>query len=204
MTVLVFIGFWPFYFGVLLSGAGYGRHWVYHLHAAVFLTWMGTLIVQTTLAARRKTRLHMSVGVKGFVLGVAVFLMGVLVTVAVVREWLAGGVVSTWPEVAWGASAPATDITQFAVLLGLGWAYRRKPEFHKRFMVLATVAILPAATARMAYLLGPWSLEMLFTGIVAVLVVRDLRQHGRLHPANLWGIVILLPRVALNVAYKFT
>lgn len=204
MTVLVFVGFWPFYFGVLVSGGVYERHWVYHVHAVVFLSWMATLIAQTILVARRKTRTHMAVGKNGFVLAAAVFAMGVVVTLVVVREWFAEGVVSTLSAATWAASAPLVDITQFGVLVALGWSYRRKPEFHKRYMVLATVAILPAATARMAYLLGPWSLEMLFAGLVAVLVIHDLRRDRRLHPANVVGILILLPRVFLNISYKFT
>jgi hypothetical protein len=203
MTALVFVGFWPVYFGVLMGGGGYTRHWVFHLHAVVFLSWMAFLIAQTILVAQRKTKTHMAVGEKGFILAGAVFVMGAVVTAVVVREWFAEGVVTTWPGAAWEASAPVTDITQFAILIALGWRYRRRPEFHKRYMVFATIAILPAATARTAYLLGPWSLEILFAGLIGLLLVRDVGQNGRVHPASLWGILILLPRVFLNISYKF-
>ncbi|MEQ9398461.1 MAG: hypothetical protein RJQ04_04775 [Longimicrobiales bacterium] len=46
MTLLVFLGFWPSYFGVLVSGQGYDRHWIFHLHAAVFLGWMALLLAR--------------------------------------------------------------------------------------------------------------------------------------------------------------
>ena len=95
------------------------------------------------------------------------------------------------------------DITQFGILLALGWSLRRKIEFHRRYMVLATIAILPAATARSAYLLGPWSFEILFLALVSVLVARDLYLDRRLHAANILGILILLPRLVLNLSYKF-
>ena len=203
MTMLVFIGFWPSYFSVLVSGTGYDRHWVFHLHAAVFMGWMGLLITQVILARRRQTAAHMAVGRWGFVWGIAVFVLGVVVSIAIIRGGYAAGSISSVTDALWFASAPITDITQFAVLLGLGWASRRKVESHRRYMILATVAILPAATARMAYLLGPWSFEMWFLAIVAVLIWRDLHTMKEVHGATVGGVLILLPRLVLNVSYKF-
>ncbi len=199
---LVFLGFWRTYFGPLLGGT-YDRHWIFHVHGAVFLGWMALLVTQTALAARRRTREHMALGRWGFVWGVAVFVLGIVVSIVIMRAGYSDGGVTSIPEALWSASAPLTDITQFAVLLALGWRYRRKVEFHRRYMVWATVAILPAATARMAYLLGPWSFEILFGAIVAILVARDLRTLGRVHPASVVGLLILLPRLALSVSYKF-
>ena len=69
MLALVVAGFWPTYFGRLLSGLGpslkvpiAGMPWVIHLHAAVFLGWMAVLLTQATLIARGKTRAHMKLG----------------------------------------------------------------------------------------------------------------------------------------------
>jgi hypothetical protein len=203
MTILVFVGFWPTYFGLLLTGDEYERHWVFHVHATVFLAWMAVFIAQTILIARRKTKVHMAVGTRGFILATAVFVMGVVVSFVLMFQGFDEGVVSTWPQAVWEASAPLMDISQFAILIGLGWWYRRKPEFHKRYMVLATVALLPAATSRMEYLLGPWSLEAIFGVLVAVLVVHDFRQQGRVHAANIVGVLILVPRVLLNISFKY-
>ena len=201
-VLLVFLGFWPNYFGPLLRGA-YDRHWIFHVHGLVFLGWMALLVIQTSLAARRKTRAHMALGRWGFIVGVAVFVLGVVVSIAIIRAGYAEGEITSIPGALWSASAPLTDIVQFAILLALGWRYRRKVEFHRRYMVLATVAMLPAATARMRYLLGAWSFEVLFVMIVALLVARDLRTLGKVHQATVVGLVILLPRLALSLAYKF-
>ena len=171
----------------MLRGA-YDRHWIFHVHGAVFLGWMALLVVQTSLAARRRTREHMALGRWGFVVGVAVFVLGVVVSIAIIRAGYADGEIASMPRALWSASAPLTDIVQFAILLALGWRYRRKVEFHRRYMVLATVAMLPAATARMRYLLGAWSFEMLFVMIVALLVARDLGTLGRStrRPSSAW------------------
>ncbi len=38
-------GFWPTYFGPLLRG-GVNRHWIIHVHAAVFIGWLLPLMGQ--------------------------------------------------------------------------------------------------------------------------------------------------------------
>jgi len=203
MTTLVLAGFWPTYFGVLLSGSEYDRHWIFHIHAVVFMGWMAALIGQTSLVARRRTKTHMKLGVGGFVWAVAVFVMGVVVSFVLMFQLFDDGAVTSWPSALWGASAPLVDITQFAILIALGWTHRKKLDFHKRYMALATVAILPAATARMGYLLGPWSLEVMFAVLAGLLIAYDFRVQSRIHIANLVGLLILLPRVLLNISYRF-
>jgi hypothetical protein len=145
----------------------------------------------------------MKLGVGGFAWAVAVFVLGVVVSFVLMFQLFDAGIVTSWPEALWETSAPLVDITQFAILIVLGWMYRKKLDFHKRYMALATVAILPAATARMGYLLGPWSLEVMFAVLAALLLAYDFRVQSRIHVANIVGLLILLPRVLLNISYKF-
>ncbi len=123
-----------------------------------------------------------------------------LVTILSVQRMVTEGVI-TWSQVPF--TRPAIDIVQFAVLITIGFFYRRKPAYHKRFMLLATIALLPAATGRMGYLLGRWSTEILFVVIVAFLFIYDVRKRGRPHVAYLMGTVILLPRILLELYWKF-
>ena len=203
LTIVAILGFWPTYFGPLLTGAPYERHWIFHVHAAVFMGWMALLILQVSLAARRRTKAHRTVGTWGFLEGVAVFVLGVVVSMAIIRAGYSDGSITSVPGALWYASAPLTDIIQFAILLALGWQTRRKVEFHRRYMVWATVAMLPAATGRMGYLLGSWSFEIAFAAIVAVLIARDLNKLGRIHRATTVGLLILIPRLVLNLSYRF-
>ena len=46
---------------------------------------------------------------------------------------------------------PVFAITTFAVFFALAVANVRRPESHKRFVVLATIALLPAAMARVLF-----------------------------------------------------
>ena len=50
-----------------------------------------------------------------------------------------------------GCSAPLRDMIVFAPFLAAGWIYRRRPEIHKRIMLVATTILLVAAVSRMRF-----------------------------------------------------
>jgi len=90
------------------------------------------------------------------------------------------------------------DVVAFAVFAGLVGAaiwFRRRGDFHKRLMLLATLSLVGAAVARMPDWLpvpvfgvpgGRWfSLDMLLT---YACVAWDSIRHRRLHPAFGWGL----------------
>jgi len=83
MMTVVFLGFWPTYFGPLLVGAGFDGPWILHIHALLFMGWMVVLPAQTTLAARNQVATHMRVGRYGLALGLLVLAMGVTLTLRV-------------------------------------------------------------------------------------------------------------------------
>jgi hypothetical protein len=60
-VVIAAIGFWPTYFGPLLKGTLHTQL-VIHVHAAVFVTWLGLFIAQAALAATGRVALHMRLG----------------------------------------------------------------------------------------------------------------------------------------------
>src|SRR5688572_32321 len=71
---LVLRGFWPSYFGPLLTGPPAVRPVVMHLHGMVFSGWMVLLVVQVLLVARRRVALHRTLGLAS--VGYAVLLTG--------------------------------------------------------------------------------------------------------------------------------
>ncbi len=79
LVATVVRGFWPSYFGTLLSG-GVKRPLVMHVHGAIFTGWMTLLFLQVWLAASRRIRMHRRVGTVGIWYGAAVWIMGVIAT----------------------------------------------------------------------------------------------------------------------------
>lgn len=90
-----------------------------------------------------------------------------------------------------------TTITLFAVFVMLGVAFRKRPELHKRLMVLAMIAILAPATSRLIALFG---MSDHFTAIhlavpslfVAWCVLADWRAGRGVHAAYAIGGPIIV------------
>jgi len=146
MTMMVVASFWAIYVGPLLRGDA-DRPWLFHLHGAVFLGWMGLLVAQATLVSIGRTRLHRRVGTLGMAYGALVVALGLAITFVAASMHMASG--------AWDVDSaaaflllPLGDMALFAGFFGAAVAYRRRPELHKRLILLATVALLFAAVAR--------------------------------------------------------
>ena len=80
----------------------------------------------------------------------------------------------------------------FAILVGLGFAYRRRGDYHKRFMISASLGILTAAIARLP-LSGGLPLFFGLTDLVFIAFVAvDSITNRRLHPAFAIGFGVVL------------
>ena len=68
-------------------------------------------------------------------------------------------------------------------------AKRRDAQSHKRWMLLATINLVTAASARWPLIgaFGPPAYFGLTDVFIVALAVWDIRTRGRLHPATLWG-----------------
>src|SRR5688572_10307612 len=130
LMATVVIGFWPSYFGTLLSG-GVHRPLVMHLHGAIFTGWMALLLLQVGLAATGRVRAHRRVGTFGIWYGALVFVMGVIATFAAPVLHVRAGEWTT-ERAAGFLILPALDMILFGAFFGAAVKYRNKPEIHKR------------------------------------------------------------------------
>jgi hypothetical protein len=69
--------------------------------------------------------------------------------------------------------------------------YRRRPEIHKRLILLATVALLFAAAGRMSFLTPP-AAAAVWLSPVFIGITYDAVTRRRVHPAYLIGLPVLL------------
>ena len=83
----------------------------------------------------------------------------------------------------------------FLVLVGIALYLRRRPEIHKRVMVLASCSILLPAIGRIPFLfdtVGFWGLVAITEVPPLACILYDTIKHRRLHPAFGWGGAVLL------------
>jgi hypothetical protein len=96
----------------------------------------------------------------------------------------------------------------FGVFAVAGLAMRRRPDAHKRFMMLATIGLLPAAIGRAAITLVGVFHPALLAGSIVVFVLTmasyDHRSLGRLHPVTLWAGSTLVLSFPIRLALAHT
>ena len=159
-----------------------------HLHGLVFTSWIVLLLAQTALVAAKRTAVHRRLGWAGAVVAALMLLVGT--TTAVVRA-KAGAAPPGAPSPLAFLTVPLGDMLVFALLVGAGFYYRRKPDVHKRLMLLATIAVLPAAVARLPFAfmqqLGPLAFFWLPDLFILVILLYDLLTRGRPHRATVLG-----------------
>lgn len=159
-------------------------------------------LTQGVLVSSNNSKIHKKVGLFGMGLGVLMILLGVAVSILRVQRLVESGRIDSLFGGIWLGSEPFVDIIQFSILLYWGYSKRKDPVSHKRIMWLTVISILPAATARMGYLIGPWSMEILFFGFAGLILLHDWRNYGKIFRVNWIGLLILLPRALLAMSFK--
>jgi hypothetical protein len=169
-----------------------------HIHGLLATLWIALHYTQARLVAAHRVDLHQRLGIWGVVLG----------TVITVQAWS----FSTTAAIL-GHAPPGRDALQFlSVSLGTTFmfalfffsaiAMRRRGEWHKRLMLLASLVLLLPAIGRIDGLLyatfgTPRTvLPFLVTAVfITWACLNDWRKLGRVHPAYLYGGFLLLAAI---------
>lgn len=193
-----------FFLRPLFPGTPSPSETIFYVHGAVAAAWIALLVVQTRLIAGRHVALHRRFGAVGFALAVSMVVLGLWGALVAARR--ATGFVGVPVPPLQFLVIPVFDMVLFALFVGLAIARRRDLQSHKRWMVLATINLLPAAIARWPGMapLGPVG----FLGVADLFIVAlgmwDLRSRGRLHPVTLWGGLLLIASQPLRLALSGT
>jgi hypothetical protein len=138
------IGFAPTYWIPLFSGT-LAVPPITHLHALFFYGWTLLMLRQTWLAGSGELRRHRELGVAGVALATGMLFVGLNAAATSVRHAEASGFGEAGRRF---AIVSVTAVILFAVLVAIALLNVRKPEVHKRLMLVATASILQAAAGR--------------------------------------------------------
>jgi hypothetical protein len=191
LVITVFAGFAPtYYLRPYFNTAPFMP--LLHLHGFVFTSWLVLFVTQTTLVAAHRTDIHRRLGVAGGVIAVLMVLLGV--TTALVRANQGATPLPGISPLSF-LVVPLGDMFVFPILVGAGFYFRRRPDVHKRLMLLATISILAAAIARLPFAImraGPPAFFGLTDVFVVACVLYDLVTLRRIHRATaLAGLFIV-------------
>ena len=167
-------------------------------HGLLFTGWLLLFVTQSVLVATGRMAQHRRIGILGLMLAVTMLLMSVIVSVAMAHRGSdlsgdLGGVKADMPAV---LALALGDAAAFATLVALGLSFRRRPEVHKRLMLMATVSPYTLMGAPLAHLRGHWPNLALVTLLIALLlqfssVIHDRITRGHVHPVSWWGSLSL-------------
>ena len=176
---------------------------IVHLHGIIMTAWVVLFIVQVSLVAKRRTRVHQRLGIAGGVLAALVVLVGTLTALYAAARGASPG-----PPALQFLIIPLGDMFIFAVLIGLALYYRRKLAVHKRLMLLAAINIMTPAIARipLSFIVngGPLAFFGLTDLCLIVAVAFDTIKNRRLHPVFLWGSIFLIVMQPLRLLLSGT
>jgi hypothetical protein len=188
---IAIVGFWRSYFGPLLAGV-VDTPSVIHFHAAVYVGWLALFLTQAVLAATGRVAAHMKLGRFAIGYGVLVIAAGLLATFGMFVLRVRAGAVA---EAQGRLIGPLLDMLVFAPLFAAAVYYRRKPEWHKRLMIVATTSLLIAAVGRMPFpaeLRNPWVLHVVWALPIIAAMAHDFWRQRRIHPIYVLGLVVLV------------
>ena len=205
ILAVVFVGFSRgFYLRMLFPDHPAPAEPFFAVHGIVYSAWIILLLAQVRLVAHGRLDLHRRIGTFGAALAVVMVVLGTIGALIAARR--PGGFVGVPLPPLQFLAIPMFEMVLFPAFVAIGLAKRRDPQAHKRWMMLATLGILTAAVARIPIVdrLGP---PAFFAGVdlfIVALAVWDFRTRGRLHPATLWGGLVLMASQPLRLVVSGT
>jgi hypothetical protein len=173
------------------------RPFILYMHAAVFSGWLVLFVLQSSLVRSHHVRWHRRVGWFGAGLGALIPVLGVATAITMGRF-------NFYLLHQAGAEAfliiPLWDMATFTPAFAMAVYWRKKPEFHRRLILIASCALTaasfgrfpPTILPRIAFYAGVDSLILL--GVIRDLIVnRSIHQVYRYAlPAIILGQVVVM------------
>jgi hypothetical protein len=186
IALIVFFGFARTYYLAGLFGAKPLAAAIVHVHGAVFTCWIVLLLVQTSLVASGHTGIHRRLGLLGLGLAPLMVILGILVA----NEMLNRTAAIPGFDSPLIFAVALSEIAGFAVPVFFAFRLRRRSTYHKRLILIGTIATTTAGFGRwpVSFLLHKPLPAMLaaFT-LLALLFAYDLVSTRRIHRATLLG-----------------
>jgi len=190
----------------------YLRYWIdtppltqlLYVHGVLFTSWLALHFTQARLIAAHRVDLHKRLGIFGAVLGYTMFCVGVATAV---QSAALGRQPTDAPPLVF-MSLPIGTILAFALLLTAALVMRRRADWHKRLMLLATIALIIPAAARLGFFFNGRPNPVIgiveTIALVAWCCVEDWRRTGRVHAAYKIAGTLLIVSLPARVLMGYT
>jgi FtsH-binding integral membrane protein len=153
------------------------RPWILWAHGIVFSGWLVFFIFQSALVRTHNVKVHRKTGWFGVAMGALIPVLGISTAIVMDKfnfEMFHAATAKVF------FSVQSWDMIAFTIPFLLAVYWRRKPEYHRRLVLVATCALTAAGFGRFPFL-PFWGF---YTGVDALIllgVVRDLIVNRRIH-----------------------
>ena len=163
-------------------------------HGAVFSAWIVLFIAQSALVRVRKVSVHRALGWFGAALAASMVVSGFIVSVVIMRldmTALNRKTIASFLSILWG------DMIIFGACMALAIYFRKRSEYHRRLVFMASCQLMQAAFVRFHYI----GHHDLFYPALDVLIVagmlRDRVVDGRVNRVYLYVFPAMIALQAL-------
>lgn len=164
------------------------RPWILWVHGTLFSGWVLFFIVQSSLVRTRNVKIHRTLG--WFGAGVAGLMTVVGTSTAIVMDHFNFYVLHA-PGAKVFFAIQLLDMVAFTTLFWLAVYWRKKPEFHRRLILMATCALLTAAFARFPHM-SVGHANLCVDGMILLGVARDLIVNRKVHAVYRYALPALV------------
>jgi len=159
------------------------------LHGTVFSIWIVFFIAQSALVRVRKVSLHRALGWFGAGLAATMVVLGCAVAVVMTRF---DALVLHQKDVDSFLSIPFCDMLIFGTCVALAIYWRKKPEYHRRLVFIASCQLMDAAIGRFDFWFDH---NIFYVGLDLLIVLgmaRDLVVDGRINKVYLYALPVMI------------
>ena len=179
--------------------------WPYHVHAVIFMSWIGLYLAQYVTINSGNRALHARLGKLAYVWVPLMVVAGTVVMITVARR--TGGPFFF-------------DVNEFLISnLALMWCFggltwwalkrRRYTGWHRRLMLCAMAILTGPGLGRLLPLPlmipNAWTITTAVTMIFPVIgMIADKRRDGAVHPAYWWGLGIYAGTFVVSMLFAYS
>lgn len=195
ISATAILGFTFTYFGPLMAGTYPAVSWATHAHGIVFLAWCVLLPIQACLPAAGAFPIHRRLGAASILLVLAMTFTGLLTISVRVQDALSGEGSAFWKAFSIPITAGLLVFLGFYVAALLS---RSRPDWHKRFMMVAASTVIAAGawriiTAAVGFEVWAMPAAVASTKLFVVAgMIHDLITRRSIHPAYWIGLITAL------------
>lgn len=199
--VAIAIGFSTTYF-IPMAQRTFRAPPIVHLHGLSAFAWISLFVIQAVLVRSGRTALHRRFGQAGLPIALLIWATGILTAAwAARRDLTAQGDVAVA-----GFMGTVSGLSIFLAFVIAGYVSRRRPAAHKRWLALATMAVLWPAVFRWRHLLPEMPRPDIVLGYfladvpILVAMLRDRLRYGEVHPVWLFGGLFWVIEQGIEIA----